>query len=57
MRIIHPPRERLRKKADWGEVKRVSIDEISQRKGHKDFATVVYDIKQGKLATSTKRDS
>ncbi len=27
----------------------MSIDEISQRKGHKDFATVVCDIERGKL--------
>jgi len=27
----------------------LSIDEISQRKGHKDFVTVVVDIDQGKL--------
>jgi len=30
-------------------VKRLSIDEISQRKGHQDFATVVCDIDRGKL--------
>jgi len=40
---------RPRKKKDWGEVKRLSIDEISHRKGHQDFATVVCDIDQGKL--------
>ena len=33
-----------KKKKDWGSVKRVSIDEISRRKGHRDFATVVCDI-------------
>jgi transposase len=32
------------RKKDWGNVKRVSIDEISHRKGHQDFATVVCDI-------------
>lgn len=30
-------------------MKRLSIDEISQRKGHQNFATVVCDIDQGKL--------
>jgi len=40
---------RLKKKANWGEVKRLSIDEISQRKGHQDFATVVCDIDRGQL--------
>ena len=30
-------------------MKRLSIDEISQRKGHQDFATVVCDIDRGKL--------
>ena len=37
------------KKKDWGEVKRLSIDEISKRKGHKDFVTVVSDIDRGIL--------
>ncbi len=37
------------KKKEWGEVKRLSIDEISMRKGHQDFVTVVGDIDQGKL--------
>ncbi len=37
------------KKADWGAVTRLSIDEISQRKGHQAFATVVCDIDRGKL--------
>ncbi len=37
------------KKADWGDVTRLSIDEISQRKGHQAFATVVCDIDRGKL--------
>lgn len=30
-------------------MRRLSIDEISQRKGHQDFATVVCDIERGKL--------
>lgn len=34
---------------DWGTVKRLSIDEVSQCKGHQDFATVVADIDHGKL--------
>ena len=38
-----------KKKATWGKVKRLSIDEISQRKGHQDFATVVCDIDRGEL--------
>lgn len=37
------------KKTEWGQVKRVSIDEISKRKGHKDFVTVVSDIDAGCL--------
>jgi transposase len=37
------------KKKEWGEVKRLSIDEISMRKGHQDFVTVVGDIDRGKL--------
>lgn len=37
------------KKADWGTVTRLSIDEVSQRKGHQDFVTVVADIDRGKL--------
>jgi transposase len=38
-----------KKKDDWGEVKRLSIDEISKRKGHQHFVTVVSDIDRGKL--------
>ena len=34
---------------DWGTAKRLSIDEVSQCKGHQDFATVVADIDRGKL--------
>lgn len=30
-------------------MKRLSIDEISQRKGHQDFVTVVWDIERGRL--------
>lgn len=37
------------KKTTWSQVKRLSIDEVSQRKGHQDFVTVVADIDQGKL--------
>jgi transposase len=36
-------------KKTWGEVKRLSIDEVSKRKGHRDFVTVVSDIDQGSL--------
>lgn len=32
------------KKKEWSEVKRLSLDEISMRKGHQDFVTVVGDI-------------
>lgn len=39
----------IKKTGSWGTVRRLSIDEISQRKGHKDFVTVVADIDQGKL--------
>ena len=34
----------LKKKDNWKEVKRVSIDEVSKRKGHRDFVTVVSNI-------------
>jgi transposase len=37
------------KKTDWGTVRRVGIDEVSQRKGHKDFVTVVCDVDQSHL--------
>jgi hypothetical protein len=37
------------KKKDWGEVKRLSIDEISQRKGQQNFATVICDVDRSKL--------
>ncbi|MDV2994625.1 MAG: ATP-dependent RecD-like DNA helicase [Chroococcidiopsis sp. SAG 2025] len=37
------------KNQTWGEVKRLSIDEISQHKRHQDFVTVVSDIDRGKL--------
>jgi transposase len=37
------------KKVDWSGTKRLSIDEISQRKGHQDFVTVVSDIDRGRL--------
>ena len=39
----------LKKKDDWTEVKRVSIDEVSKHKGHKDFVTVVSNIDAGEL--------
>jgi transposase len=38
-----------KKTEDWGGVRRLSIDEISQRKGHKNFVTVVADIDRHKL--------
>lgn len=37
------------KKKDWGEVTKISIDEVSKRKGHKDFVTVISDIERGEL--------
>jgi transposase len=36
-------------KKEWSPVERVSIDEVSKRKGHGNFVTVVGDIDQGKL--------
>ena len=39
----------LKKKDNWEGVKRISIDEVSQRKGHGDFVTVVSDIDLGEL--------
>lgn len=38
-----------RKKKDWLPVKRLSLDEISMHKGHKDFKTVVSNIDSGDL--------
>jgi len=37
------------KKQDWLPVLRLSLDEITMHKGHKDFKTVVSDIDTGKL--------
>lgn len=39
----------LKKKENWEEVKRVSIDEVSKRKGHQNFVTVVSNIDLGEL--------
>lgn len=36
-------------KKNWELVDRISIDEIAMRKGHKNFKTVVGDLKRGKL--------
>lgn len=36
-------------KKKWARPKRISIDEISLRKGHKDFVTVISDIDTGEL--------
>ena len=36
-------------KKKWGQPKRLSLDEISLRKGHKDFVTVISDIDTGEL--------
>lgn len=38
-----------RKKNTWDSIKRVALDEIAMRKGHKDFVTVVGDIERGEL--------
>lgn len=38
-----------KKTATWSEVKILSIDEVSQRKGHQDFVTVVSDVDRGLL--------
>lgn len=38
-----------KKNSDWGEVRRLSIAEISKRKGHQKFVTVVGDIDRGQL--------
>ena len=39
----------LKKKENWEEVKRVSIDEVSKRKGYQNFVTVVSNIDLGEL--------
>lgn len=41
--------QHAKKNDDWEDVKRISIDEVSHRKGHQKFATVVGDIENGKL--------
>jgi len=38
-----------KKKSYWGEPTRISIDEISLRKGHQQFVTVICDIDRGDL--------
>lgn len=37
------------KKTGWSGVKRLGIDEISKRKGHQNFATVIGNLEAGKL--------
>ena len=37
------------KKKDWGEVKRLSMDEVSKRKGAREFVTVVSDVERACL--------
>ncbi|NES01320.1 MAG: transposase [Symploca sp. SIO1B1] len=37
------------KKKDWSTVKRLSIDEVSKRKGTREFVTVVSDIEESCL--------
>jgi len=41
--------EQQQKKKDWGEVKQLSIDEVSKRKGAKEFVTVVSDVERACL--------
>ena len=36
------------KEKDWGNPKKIGIDEFAQKKGHQDFVTVVSDIEAGK---------
>lgn len=36
-------------KKNWNEVKRVGMDEIAKRKGHKNYATVLSDLDKGEL--------
>jgi DNA-directed RNA polymerase len=38
-----------KKTENWGGVRHLSIDEMSQCQGHKDFVTVVADIDRHKL--------
>ena len=38
-----------KKKPNWKQVKRISLDEISMRKGQGNFVTVVSDISEGNL--------
>ena len=37
------------KKKDWSQVKRLSLDEISKRKGYRDFLTLVSNVDTGNL--------
>ena len=37
------------KKKDWGSAKRLSLDEISKRKGYRDFLTLVSNVDTGNL--------
>jgi transposase len=37
------------KKKDWSQVKRLSMDEISKRKGYRDFITLVSNVDTGNL--------
>lgn len=46
---IHQHQYEAQKKTSWGKVKRLGLDEIAKRKGHKDFVTVVSDLEQGEL--------
>ena len=38
-----------KEKKDWQGIKKVGIDEISKRKGHKNFVKVVGDLEKGEL--------
>jgi transposase len=46
---IFDSRLSVERKETWEDTKRISIDEISNHKGHQDFSTVVSDIDRGKL--------
>ncbi|PSN13861.1 hypothetical protein C7271_22160 [filamentous cyanobacterium CCP5] len=40
---------RIQKKESWAGAKRIAIDEVSHRKGQRNFATVVGDLEAGRL--------
>ncbi|WP_245555438.1 ISL3 family transposase, partial [Baaleninema simplex] len=46
---IHQQVYERKKKVNWGQVKRLGLDEIAKHKGHKKFVTVVSDLEKGEL--------